>query len=97
MAIPVEFEWDDDKAAANESKHGVAFDFARRVFLDPEHIEFDASRAAEGEERRKVVGFIDGKLHVAVVTFRGHVCRIISARRANSSEEKRYGDRSHEA
>jgi uncharacterized DUF497 family protein len=47
--------------------------------------------------RTKVVGLVEEKLYVAVVTYRDHICRIISARRANASEEKRYGDRSHEA
>ena len=28
------FEWDDRKATANASKHGVTFDEARSVFFD---------------------------------------------------------------
>ncbi len=31
------FEWDPRKAAANAEKHGVGFDLAVTVFLDPEH------------------------------------------------------------
>ncbi|ETX09256.1 MAG: hypothetical protein ETSY2_00600 [Candidatus Entotheonella gemina] len=29
------FEWHDDKAAENVVMHGVRFDYAARVFLDP--------------------------------------------------------------
>lgn len=35
MAGRREFEWDDAKARANLAKHGVPFDYAARVFLDP--------------------------------------------------------------
>ena len=34
-----EFEWDDDKAAANLRKHGITFEQARSVFRDPLAIE----------------------------------------------------------
>ena len=37
--IDDEFEWDDDKAAANAEKHGVTFEQARTVFRDPFAIE----------------------------------------------------------
>ena len=30
-----EFEWDDNKAAINEDKHGVTFYEAAEVFFDP--------------------------------------------------------------
>ena len=30
-----EFDWDPTKAAANIAKHGIAFDSAMTVFLDP--------------------------------------------------------------
>ena len=29
------FEWDDDKARANQIKHGISFDEASTVFDDP--------------------------------------------------------------
>ena len=32
-----DFEWDDDKAAANLREHGVAFELAREVFADRLH------------------------------------------------------------
>jgi uncharacterized DUF497 family protein len=44
MASRREFEWDDAKARANLAKHGVPFDYAARVFLDPRMVGFDVSR-----------------------------------------------------
>ena len=32
---PLVFEWDQRKSALNKKKHGVSFDEARTVFLDP--------------------------------------------------------------
>jgi uncharacterized DUF497 family protein len=29
-----DFEWDEEKAASNERKHGVSFEVATAVFLD---------------------------------------------------------------
>lgn len=88
----LEFEWDDDKAAANARRPGrPPFDYATRVFLDPGVVEFDASRQEDGEVRRKAVGMIEGRLYVVVFTDRGPVRRIISARRCNRKEVKAYG------
>jgi uncharacterized protein len=85
------FEWDDAKAAGNLAKHGVPFEYATRVFLDPQQVAFDASRATDQEARRKAVGVIDGKLFAVVYTDRGDVCRIISGRRVNAMEQRAYG------
>lgn len=91
VEMPEEFEWDEAKAAANFSKHRVAFDVAIAVFLDPDRADFDTSRTGEGEERRKVVGVIAGRIFTVVYTKRGNVCRLISARRANAREVRAYG------
>jgi uncharacterized DUF497 family protein len=39
-------------------------------------------------------GPIDDRLHVAVITFRGDRVRVISLRRANRREERRYAKES---
>ncbi len=85
------FEWDDAKAIANEAKHGVPFEYAASIFLDPERIDFDASRREDKEIRRKVVGRIETRHFSVVYTERGEVIRLISARRANDQEMRRYG------
>lgn len=85
------FDWDDGKAQSNLHKHGVRFEMAAAVFLDPDGIDIDATQAGQGEVRRKLVGRIDGLLFTVVYTERGDVTRLISARRSNSKEARRYG------
>lgn len=36
--MPMEFEWDTNKARSNLSKHGVRFEDAVSVFDDPRHL-----------------------------------------------------------
>jgi uncharacterized DUF497 family protein len=87
------FEWDVVKAATNRSKHGIDFEFGTRVFLDEQHVEIDVSRERDGERRTKAIGIVDRSLFTIVFAPRGDVCRVISVRRSNKSEEKAYGDR----
>lgn len=91
MNTGLQFEWDDAKAEANLRKHGVPFEYGARVFLDPQVIDLDVSRAEDGEARHKAVGVIEGKLYAVVYTLRGDVRRLISARRCNNTERKAYG------
>ncbi|MGD0798766.1 MAG: BrnT family toxin [Acidobacteriaceae bacterium] len=46
----IRFEWDDAKNAANRRKHGVSFEQASRVFLDPLYFSV-YERIEDGEER----------------------------------------------
>jgi uncharacterized DUF497 family protein len=94
MFEPVDFDWDEAKARANELKHGISFVTGARIFLDPDRFEWDVSRAADREVRSKAAGFVEGRLLVVVFTVRNQTCRIISARPVNSSEERTYGNRS---
>jgi len=86
-----DFEWDDAKAARNLVKHGVPFTYAAGVFLDPQAIDIDASRPGDGEERRKMIGMIEGRIYSIVYTEREDSIRLISARRCNAKEERLYG------
>lgn len=83
-------DWDATKASANEAKHGVDFPEAAGVFLDPYRLDGDATRPEDGEERRKVIGQVDGVVLVVVYTLRGQVIRLISGRRANVKERGEY-------
>jgi uncharacterized DUF497 family protein len=85
-----QFEWDDGKAATNFAKHGVEFEFATNLFLDETRADFDVSRAADGEVRRKAVGMIDGELFTVVYTECRGLVRVISARRSNAKEDRVY-------
>lgn len=88
----MEFEWDDAKARANLVKHGVPFDYAVRVFDDPDCLDIDTIRPVDGESRRKIIGLIEGRLFAVVYVMREDVCRIISARRTNKTEDRSYGN-----
>jgi uncharacterized protein len=89
--MPRAFESDDVKAASNLAKHGVPFDYATRVFLDEAVVDFDASREADGEARRKAIGLIEEHVFTVVYVQRKEAIRIISARRANGTERKACG------
>ena len=84
------FEWDDSKASQNLVKHGVPFEYAIRVFLDMTRVEFEDARKNYGEDRRVTLGVIDGRLHVVTYTLRQESIRLISARKANARERRRY-------
>ncbi|TSD89083.1 BrnT family toxin [Mycobacterium sp. KBS0706] len=83
------FEWDEDKAAANLAKHGVAFE-AVSDFDFATAIETLDDRFDYRESRWVAIGFIGTDLHVLVYTPRGTDVRVISLRRANARERKAY-------
>jgi len=56
------FEWDDEKASSNLTKHGASFPYAASVFLDPRRADLDASRTADREMRWKTIGMIEGRV-----------------------------------
>lgn len=91
MDAPADFEWDAAKAEANLAKHGFPFEAAAAIFGDPRCVVIDTVRAEDGEDRRKAVGSVQGRIFAVVFVMRGDVCRIISARRANATEERVYG------
>ncbi len=53
------FTWDEDKNFSNQRKHGLSFEVAARVFLDPLHLSVQ-DRIEGGEQRWQTVGQIDG-------------------------------------
>jgi uncharacterized DUF497 family protein len=86
-----EFEWDEAKAAVNESKHGVSFLEALTVFED---VDFLLNTDARDPSRFIAVGLSDmPRVLVVVHAARADRTRLISARRATLSEEQLYADR----
>ncbi|MDR2016735.1 MAG: BrnT family toxin [Burkholderiales bacterium] len=89
------FEWDDKKAATNYHKHGVRFEEAALVFDDPFALS-GQDRIENGEQRWQTIGMVGSCLLLLVahtVRFEDEcveVIRIISARRADRKERKRY-------
>jgi uncharacterized DUF497 family protein len=49
----LDLDWDPGKAAANERKHGISFEVAVEVFADENRVDFDVTREADGEVRRR--------------------------------------------
>ena len=86
----IEFEWDDEKAAANLRKHGVSFEFAVKAFRDPFAIEWMDDREDFGEVRTILLAMADGSILVVVYTERERRIRLISARRATRHEQDKY-------
>jgi len=87
------FEWDTRKAASNLAKHGVGFETATAVFVDPcGLVSMDGAHSTAAEERRWLIGKCDAGVLVVVYTIRQPemVCRLISARPANRRERFRY-------
>ena len=89
------FVWDDAKARANLRKHRVSFETAARVFTDP-HALTVQDRIEGGEYRWQTLGRA-GSITLLVVAHTveedpdgEEVIRIISARRADRKERKRY-------
>lgn len=91
MNAPNEFEWNDSKASSNEEKHGIPFEAAIGVFSDGNRLDEIDDRKNYGEERRNVIGVVDGYCLTVTYTMRGDICRIISARPASRSERMSYG------
>jgi uncharacterized DUF497 family protein len=84
------FEWDEEKAAANVAKHGIRFDYAARVFLDPYRLEMPDEREEYEEVRFKTIGMVDNRALVVIYTVRNGNIRLISARRAERYEQRQY-------
>ena len=85
------FEWDPRKAQANAAKHGVWFEDAVTVFLDPEALDGPDLQHSSAESRFLRLGR-SGERTVLMVasTFRrsgdAEAIRMISARRASRRE-----------
>jgi len=86
------FIWSSDKARTNAVEHGITFELAREAFFDPFVVYDDAT--ASDEPRQGIIGRISSPprrlLYVVSVEREEHTIRIISARRAEPEEEKRY-------
>jgi uncharacterized protein len=90
------FEWDDDKAAQNWRDHAVTFEMARDVFRDAFAIEWLDEEHSEDEERYGIIGMVEGRLLFVAYTMRDERIRIISARKAEPYERRRYHDENRE-
>jgi uncharacterized DUF497 family protein len=85
------FEWDGRKARRNVRKHGISFEEASSVFLDPLSLTGDDPDHSAGERRLITFGMsYSGRLVVVSHTESGDTIRIISARRTTPAERGLY-------
>ena len=89
------FEWDEQKARANTGKHGVSFEEAMSVFLDPLAATIFDRDSSVGEKRWITIGTGESRLLLVVHTSMEladdeTIIRIISARRPTRREAKQY-------
>ncbi|MBD2022331.1 BrnT family toxin [Leptolyngbya sp. FACHB-36] len=87
----MKFEWDENKAARNLSKHGVSFEEAKTVFDDPLYVDFYDPDHSHEEERYLIVGKSNrGRLLILSYTERENSIRLISAREVTRVEREAY-------
>ena len=84
------FEWDERKSNDNRTRRGFTFDDVMPIFLDSDRVILADTRRDYGEDRWVTFGEIEGRLFAVTFTMRGEVIRIISARKANTRERRRY-------
>ncbi len=85
------FTFDPAKQAANVAKHGVFFSAADDFEWETAWVQVD-DRNDYGETRFTAIGVIGERVHVLVFHLRETEVRIISLRRANRREVKRYAN-----
>ena len=83
-----DFEFDEEKSAANLVKHGIDFLDAQALWNDPDLLEIQAK--SNDEPRFLVVGLIGVKHWSAVITYRNERIRLISVRRSRKREVELY-------
>lgn len=97
----IRFSWNAAKAASNLKKHGVSFETATRAFFDPFALT-EQDRIEGGERRWQTLGVVEGHLLLLVAHAVSEddtagesieVIHIISARRAERKERRRYEER----
>ena len=90
------YEWDRKKAADNERKHGISFDEATTVFLDPLAMTFDDPDHSATERRFITIGMTRNQRLIFVAHADGEDdrIRIISARETTRRETHDYQERS---
>jgi uncharacterized DUF497 family protein len=85
----MEITFDAAKSARNIQERGISFELAADFDFETA-IYVEDVRKDYGETRIRALGFIGNRLHALVFTMRGPTLRVISLRKANRTEVKRY-------
>ena len=87
---PVEITFDPPKNAASIRERGLPFSLVKDEFDWAGAQVIEDTRRDYGESRYRALGLIGTRLHAVVYTSRSAVMHVISLRKANRREEKRY-------
>lgn len=90
--MSMDFIWDNNKSQDCFDTRGFDFDYASKVFFDPNRCQWEDNQSDYGEVRYKTIGMIDERLFTVVFTLRDSNIRIISAWKANDREIRKYGN-----
>jgi uncharacterized DUF497 family protein len=90
MQIPSQFEWDEAKRRLNIQSRGLDFVDAIGAFSDVRRMIWEDCRRDYGEVRFNMLARTHGRVVHVTFTLRGAVVRIISFRKANERERRRY-------
>ena len=85
----VDISFDSGKSEKNLLARGISFELATEFEWDSALIVEDI-RKDYGERRFQALGLIGDRLHMMVFTPRANKVHVISLRRANKREVKRY-------
>jgi hypothetical protein len=89
----ISFEWDEKKNLLNKKKHGISFEEAQTVFIDENGLLIHDPDHSDEEDRFILLG-LSSSLRALVVCHcyrkRNEIIRILSARKATRSEQKKY-------
>ena len=73
------FEWDANKDAENQEKHGIPFSLAQYAFADPYRVIAEDLAHSETEKRYFCIGEVESGILTVRFTYRGGVIRIFGA------------------
>ena len=91
----MQYGWDNAKNARNVDKHGVSFEAVRDFEWDDAMVRQDV-RKDYGEVRKIALGLIHGRVFYCAFVDRADHRRIISLRKANNREIRKFNGDSME-
>ena len=86
----MDIEYDNAKNIKNIKERGLSFDLVKSFDLETALTWQDLRYDYNGENRFISIGYIETRLHCIVFTPQGNILRVISLRKANKREVKRY-------
>jgi len=85
----VDYEFDPDKDRFNIARHGLSLTEAEYFEWDTA-VLWEDTREAYGEQRFQATGYIGDRLCVMIYCLRDDIVRVISLRKAEPKEMRRY-------